>query len=181
MKRGNKGYTLVEFLVVMSILSIVAVAGFSIIGYLTGTKAKSAAYNIQSGLGKARIETMSKSRGKLAKDIYFAVTLDSNNKDYYMELYNTRVSEDVPISRELIGNTRINIYGEYVANSLQDHLGKEPGDKRQLRFYFERSTGGLMQVDDSEYYETIRVVQGNVSYQIIIAPLTGKVSLERVF
>lgn len=195
MKRGNKGYTLVEFLVVMSILSIVAVAGFSIIGYLTGTKAKSAAYNIQSGLGKARIETMSKSRGKYSKDIYFFVRYDENDENYYMGLKSKRDGE----VKEMIGNSSINILGIY-GSDIEVPLGSG----EEIRFYFDRSTGGMIKEEDYsvvktkdqdadgetpeendqyEYhpYDAIKIVQGSVTYQIKIAPLTGKVSLERVF
>lgn len=179
MKRGNKGYTLVELVVVLAILSIVSVAGFSIVGYLTGTKAKSAAYNIQSGLGKARIETMSKSRGKDdLGDIFFSITLNGN-KEYYMELHNNRSGYE---AKELIGNSGnlvISASGPSRTDTL--HVSDSPsvGDISELKFYFDRSTGGLAKGINE--YDTIKIVQGGVTYQINISSLTGKVTLERVF
>lgn len=199
MKRGNKGYTLVELVVAMAILSIVSVSGFSIIGYLNGTKAKSMAYNIQSGLGKARIETMSKSRGKQFQDVHFTIKLE--NGKYYMVL-DSKGNE----AEELIGNSNIDIYAWHSNNNGTPdvYMGtKNTGEERkkrkyndsgikdvdEIQFYFDRSTGGFTKgvtLSQDSQYETIQIVQGAepfkvTTYQINITPITGKVSLERVF
>lgn len=165
MKRNNQGMTLVELIIVISILSIIMVSSFSIVGYLTGTKAKSAAYDIQAGFGKARIEAMSRSKGAIKKDVIFTIGLEDNN--FYMQLDNTNTGY---YSREIIGNTRLTMEAEDKAGNTYN-IAKQP-----LQIYFNRTTGGLYE----NMYTQIRVTQGTVTYQIKIVPLTGKISLERV-
>lgn len=169
MKHNNKGYSLVEMIAVLAILATMLGSAISLIGYMSGSKAKSAAYTIQSAINKARTEAMSKSTGSEGsvpgvKDVYLKIEQDSAN-DFYVVLQ-SKTSE----VREYLGNNRLEIQGG--GNSIdKDH---------PLYIDFKRDTGSLYThpaIFDG--ITEITVKQGNVTYRVSFVRVTGKVSLSR--
>lgn len=169
MKHNNKGYSLVELIVVLAILAAMFGGTISIAGYLSGSKAKSAAYTIQSAINKARTEAMSKSTGADGavpgvKDVYLKIEQDSA-EEYYVVLQSKNGE-----AREYLGNNRLEIQG-----------GGNTIDKdNPLYIDFKRDTGSLSTHPSTfDGITEITVKQGNVTYRISFVRVTGKVSLSR--
>lgn len=169
MKHNNKGYSLVEMIAVMAILATLLVGTISIVGYMSGSKAKSAAYTIQSAINKARTEAMSKSTGSDGaipgvKDVYLKIEQDTAG-EYYAVLQ-SKTTE----AREYLGNSRLEIRGGSELITADTPLYID----------FKRDTGSLNTHPSTfDGITEITVKQGNVTYHISFVKVTGKVSLSR--
>lgn len=101
MKDNNKGFSLVELIVVVAILAIISTASFSAIGYLNLANAEKCATKIDIGLGK--LKTMNMSSGSATY-----MHLYRYNNGYYIAF-----SEDdtyTPDDKgELIGNSSVTV------------------------------------------------------------------------
>lgn len=168
MKHNNKGYSLVEMIAVLAVLSVMLGGTISVVGYMSGSKAKSAAYTIQSAINKARTEAMSKSTGMEGdiagvKDVYLKIEQDAGE---YFAVLQSKTSE----VKEYLGNNHLEIRG-----------GSELiTEGNPLYIDFERDTGRI-NTHPGTYDEIteISITQGNVTYRISFVRVTGKVSLSR--
>lgn len=169
MKHNNKGYSLVELIVVLAILAVMAGGMISVVGYLSGSKAKSAAYTIQSAINKARTEAMSKSTGMEGdvagvKDVY--LNIKQNSAGEYYAVLQSKTSR----TEEYLGNNRLEIRGgsELITATTPLYID------------FQRDTGEIkIHPDTLKDITEITVKQGNVTYRISFVKVTGKVSLSR--
>lgn len=169
MKHNNKGYSLVEMIAVLAVWAVMLGGTISVVGYMSGSKAKSAAYTIQSAINKARTEAMSKSTGKDGtvpgvKDVYLKIEQNSSG-EYYVVLQ-SKSGE----SKEYLGNSRLEIQGG----------GSSIDKDNPLYIDFKRDTGSLNTHPSTfDGITEITVKQGNVTYRISFVRVTGKVSLSR--
>ena len=60
MRKDNKGFSLVEIIIVLAIMAIIAVAILAGSGYQAGTAASALADSIKTAVGETRIKTMGK-------------------------------------------------------------------------------------------------------------------------
>lgn len=188
MKHNNKGFSLVELVAVLAIWAVMLGGTISIAGYMNGSKAKSAAYAIQSAIGKARTEAMSKSTGTDASNLPTSLNLkvklvnliieQDSNGDYYLVIHSEdRKSGGDPESkvvREYLGNNRLKIYGGVTEINNETNPA--------LYISFERDTGGMNTSPDAFNGITyITVKQGSVIYKVSFVRVTGKVSISKEY
>ncbi len=163
MKVDNKGYSLIELVVVILILMIVAGGSIVGVGILSGRPADQCANSLNISFASHRISAM----GQIydPNNTYLKVRRGSDDCIYLEEKINgagveTKIcNKGVTFTYKKNGNT-------YSLNS---------GDS--LKFCFDRSTGAFKIGDD---ISEINISKSNKEYQMLLYNLTGKVKLTKI-
>ena len=170
MKNNNAGFSLLEVVIVVAMITILAGSGLYGIGQLTGFRARETADEITSSLTQNKIETLgkAKSSGSMAwelykdgKYLYVRTVYDAGTgSEYYSNL--TEVSK--------------NDLAVFVGTKAQSEL-TQLGDGDSYRVYFNRSTGALCNSDGSvmDSNPVIQVRYGLKEYEVEVISKTGKV------
>ncbi len=164
--KNNKGFSLVELIIVIAILAVVTSASFVGFGYLFKTNVKNTVKKINTSLHKTQNYTTSKSSG--GRDIGMRLTVDSSGNYCVQNIYN-----GVPEQQgQTIGKSNLTLKC-YKTDGSVTTVGSTPVD-----IYFDRSTGGLLPADESApdvYWSKIEIlVNGTGRCTITISKITGK-------
>lgn len=171
--KNNKGFSLVELIIVLAILAVVTGTSFVAIGYVYGKNVKSSIEKIDSSLLKIQSYTMSQSTG--GRDIYLRLTKKSDG--YYAEYWRTGGTS--PIQSDNIGKKNFTItayYGGGASGSV------EVNSASPVEIYFDRSTGGLLPLTagGDTYWNKIEVKAGGTGgYSVSISKITGKTEIKK--
>ena len=168
MKDNNKGYTLIEILIVMAILAVVTSAATVSFRLIYNTKVTTSARIIQSTAKTARLNNMTKQK---LKYIHLVKT-DGINYMYVDE------TKDVDISKveQQLGNTDMGISYGPMGGTI---MGL--GNGKSITIYFDRS--GRCYVYNSSgnpvaNVDTIIFSNGTRTSTVNISRITGKVSMD---
>ena len=158
MVKNNKGFSLVEFIVVIGIIAIVTSAAFYGFGYLSMADCKKCASRINSGLSTARSQTM-----KNVQPVH--MFLYRYDGDYYIKYdENDTITKDT--DAEKIGNGKVtvtvNAIGGTSSTILQD--GSDP-----VKITISRKDGHYISGPQS-----ITVSADGVTKEIYLVTDTGK-------
>ncbi len=177
MKNNNAGFSLLEVVIVVAMITILAGSGMYGIGQLTGFRARETADEITSSLTQNKIETLgkAKSSGSMAwelykdgKYLYVRTVYDAGTgSEYYSNL--TEVSKN---DLEVYVGTRSHGAGGGSSTNLSQLT-----DGDSYRVYFNRSTGALCNSDGSVMNRNpvIQVRYGLKEYEVEVISKTGKV------
>lgn len=157
MTKDNKGFSLVEFIIVVGIIAIVTSAAFYGFGYLSMADCKKCATRINSGLSTAKSKTMA----SVDPVNMFLYRYDG---DYYIK-YDTSDTITKDTDAEKVGNANITVKVNSVGGSstiLQD--GSEP-----VKISSSRKDGSYKSGP-----QTIDVSAGDVTKTIYLVTDTGK-------
>lgn len=184
MRKDNRGFSIVELIIVIAIMSImlgVMVYSFSLV---TGKEASQCAHNIGTAMDKAKNYAMAKSG---SSDVYLLIRKDGN-KGYIAEYY----IPDGPISTSY-----------HMAEGRSEKLGKKAvevkctvggsrvplDDSNGIRIYYNRITGAfkdaeIVSNDNTSISDTgactqIEVKRGK-TIRLTLIQETGKYKLERI-
>ena len=182
-RKKQMGYSLVELIVVIAILSIVAGAGYSMLGLLSGKYAKECATRTQSALSDIKIEAMSKSKGATNYDVYIRLYVKGDG--IYIESANVAT-----VGSEIHETTKIGKSAKVTVTAVKGTLGTAGGDSVNLAdlgdtgitIAFDRSDGSFCPVrgETDIYWKQLIFKQGSVTYQLDLIPRTGKFSLSKM-
>ena len=174
----NKGFSLVELIVVISIITIMAGGLVSLFGLLSGKHAKQASSGFNTALSAIKTETLAKSRGA-----------NPDNPDVYIELYTkdgllmvdlySYPSGAEGVNKCVVETKNIGRFSKFVM-VYKTSTGSEEtfaaSDKMILAF--NRSTAAIMPVKingtDAGNIEYVAFRQGSRGYRISMTALTGK-------
>lgn len=169
-RNNNLGVSLVELMVVVSILAVLSAGMVTGMGMMSGKKAKECATQINSAIGKTKLETLSKSVG--------ADSLD--NMDTYLEVYK---AEDGTIHARICvkgteEDTKVGERGLKVQymNAGDETVHELVNAQDSFKIGFDRSTGAFMK-NGTVYVENILISYGQKVYEIHITQETGKYQL----
>lgn len=168
-KRNNRGYSLIELIVVVAILAILSTGVIGYFGLLSNSSAKETMTKLKTAMTNTRTQAMSKAQASLL--IY------EQDGEYYVQL-TINGAEESPIK---VGNSRV--YVTYTkSNALDQSLPIPSKEAGGLRIEFNRDTGGFKPIESGSgneiYCKKITVSAGSRKYEIVCEKLTGKVKVE---
>lgn len=165
MKQNNKGYSLVEIIIVIAILAILSTVAYNNFSYIKYANTKTCAKEINSQYEKARQLAMSKPE---RPDYY----IYKYNDNIYLKLISSSVAPVLDNTGTLIGNGGIDVY--YTTTSNPTKIKLNNGDN--IKIQFKKSSGGLKPITASEFYNQIIVcTEGSTTGETIhLVEVTGK-------
>ena len=173
MRKNNKGYSLVELIVVIAIISVVGMGALWSIIMVFSANAKTCANDIVGAISECKVTTMSKGQGNVRVIIYRGV-----NGNIYSELQmreSSGGSWEAVREAEKIGARKCSVGTTDGADDLPDKASA-------WEIYFDRSSGSFLYSTDSGKPNTsvreIYVQGGRKNYCIKLEELTGKTILE---
>lgn len=174
LSKNNKGYSLVEMIIVVAIIAVVGLgATWSIILVLSGN-AKTCTHSIMNAISECKIMTMSKGQGNVRLLLY-----RDDDGNVYSELQMRETTsaawETAYNGLEKIGAKRCSV------SSTDDGANDLPNKAGAWEIYFDRSSGSFLYDADKgtvTSVENIYVVGGRRNYHIKLERLTGKQILE---
>lgn len=160
-EKRNKGFTLIELIaviVIVSIMSAGAIAGFSV---YHNAKADSGAQKLVSLLEMTRQEAVNREDGSVWLKLY-----KDTDGDYYASLLYRDSSGDKELKNRKLGNSflKVSVKNSSGAITYIDTTG--------LNIHFKKSTGGIQ-----ENYTDI-FIEGSKTEDIIVIKETGRCFLE---
>ena len=166
---SNRGFSLIELIVVIAIMAIVM--GFFIagLGYLLGVNVRSCAHEIQTAIGATRITTMGK------EETHLRIYRDSSDHCIYKQ---ERVKESgetnfTDLPAEKIGKATLTV-SYFIDDGSGGLTGEtELTDGNSIEIEFDRASG-----KEKTNFNCIRVEGGSIRMDVRIVPATGKVYTE---
>ena len=162
MGKNNKGYSLVELIIVIVIMALLSGTVLFSISMIFGASAKACANDIKEALAENKVTAMGKSEAKV--EIY----RDASDNNIY-------IIQWVKEGGEKVGNSRVYVAYEEKDSSTEVEL--TAGSSLQL--CYDRGNGGFSKKSENCILcEKIYVKGGSRSYVLTLTELTGKVELE---
>ncbi len=159
--KDNKGYTLIELIIVIAIIAIVAGSLVFGISMIFTTDAKGCANKLKTGIGRTKIATMGK------QEAYLEVYKSAADGFYYLVLVeNGDTANAIPQRITKRSTTTIKYIGKTTSGDLTGDMGAG------VRVTFNRESGKR-----SCDVEKFTVTGGGKTYTVHIT-VTGKVVLE---
>lgn len=182
----DKGFSLIELIIVLAIIAILSAAGFSMMGMMTGKYARQAAMDVESALSSLRTSTLTKSKGD-PYDVWMAIRSDGSNlwvdigkgsidSSYDFSTFPTGYTGTY--SEQLIGNvSRVTIVGEDTEGNTVEISRSNPTGV--IKLGIKRSDSSFLPVEgaaSTDFWKTIKFSQG-VDYTLTLSHLTGNYTL----
>ena len=173
MKLNNKGFSLVELIVVVLIMAIVTGTATVSVVIVYNARVKKAARVLRSQLELCRQKTMAKEDKTGTSGVYMKLYLEDG--DYYATIYDG----ETIVKSEKLGSDQLTIKVGPKNTSISSMDKIEDG--HEAIYKFKKSSGGV----DSTYtsssggnpYLSI-YVEGNENYHLMIAEYTGRCYME---
>lgn len=180
MKNDNRGMSLVEIIIVVSIIAILGGLLIGSTGVIGRYRAKECAKKTISAINNTKVHAMSKSLGGTlvgtgstpnASNVYAHFHQDSD--DYFVcDIYaNSKLGTvDTPIESKVLVKNKVMFEYQNLGSSTWSNLDLTTG------FYlgFNRSNGGVLPQSGGGKINKIRIRGGSADYLITIYPDTGK-------
>lgn len=175
MQDDNKGYSLVELIIVVAIMAIFLGGILFTFSLVSGKEAQKCAYNISDCLDRAKSIAMAKSG---TNDAYVEITKNSENvfvAQYFVPDSPVKIPTTYTmVDEETLGSGRVHIsYGV---------SGTEINGATKMKITFDRLTGGIKEISvggSPVALNSINISYGR-SYQLVFAKETGKHTIERI-
>ena len=164
MKKNDKGFTLVELIVVIALMAVVSLSVITYVGMLGGGQAKKCANGLKNGLSQTKVCAMSRSSASM--------TVYADNTGVYLKTMQGS-TERV----EKIGNSATKVEYRTVRDSdVFVPVGTTPADG--VKIEFDRASGACKKMSSGVYCYGFKVTSGSTVYIVNLEPLTGKASIQ---
>lgn len=166
--KNNKGYSLVEIMIVLAILAVLATVGITGLGYIWGTNVRSCANELKTAIGKTRITTMGKDEATIR------IYQDSTDGAYYKQEIVDGVGErPIKVGKAILTLTYTMVDGTGTLIGTGTISGSD-----ELAIAFDRSSGAQREATaGAGMCSEIDVSFGSRHSIITLVPATGKVHI----
>lgn len=170
--KDNKGYSLVEIMVVIAIIAILLLVGITGLGFIGSANLNSCTEEIKTAVGKTRITTMGKDEAILR--IY-----QGSDGYYKEEIVNPGTPSEEIETAEKIGKSNLTLTYTMVDDTNAFLSTATIDSTHDLRIGFDRSSGAQRElVTGAGRCSQIDISLGSRTRSVIMVPATGKVYTE---
>ncbi|MEG1741306.1 MAG: type II secretion system protein [Acetivibrio sp.] len=166
-KTENKGFSMIELIIVITVLSILISGSLGTLQYISYGNTKKCAAAINTALNQVQLENMSKS-----DTTYLYIYRE--DKNCYLKIWNQDVSSKKDLTNgKKIANGSVSI--SYKEEATGNEIPLDPQNPASfLKIAYDKGTGAFL---DSLPYSEI-ILEGRVSYRIQLVKKTGKHYIE---
>lgn len=172
----NKGYSLVELIVVVMIIAILAGGTTIGVNIVHNARAEQAAKKLASEISYARQLTMTAAEHAGVSSV--TLRIYAYEDDYYAEVQRAGAVED----KVMLGNSRLTIKAGPKA-STADNCPYTVSEGSELELVFDKNTGGLVKTtpggDGAGKCLDLYVI-GMETHHVLIAEYTGRTFTEQI-
>lgn len=168
MSKNDKGFSLVELIVVIAIMVILTGLISMGIGMAVSKPADECAAKIKSSLQSLRITTMGKYDAHV--EIY-----KKNDQIYVKEIRVEDQSGNETIKESLVSGKGVQLFYEKGNSNTYIELTEDAGP---LKIYYNRASGAFSNTATGYYCTHIKVTKGTREALLTLYPLTGKIVTE---
>lgn len=163
MKKNNKGFSLVELIVIIAIMAVLVGGVASYIGSLGNAKARKCAKELQSHIAETKVCAMSRSNASM--------TVYADDTGVYIDTVQGSSTETIKIADKGVKVSYRNSRG----STTYIQVGTTAADGLTLNF--DRASGACKKMADGNYCYGFLVEAGSSTYTVELEPLTGKTSV----
>ena len=164
MKKNNKGFSLVELIVIIAIMAVFTTSVITYVGLIGNSQAKKCAKELSSSLSQTKVCAMSRSKASM--------TVYTDDKGVYVKYVQGNLEKT-----EKIGNKGVKVEYRTVRDSNVFTAVGNSVDSG-IKIEFDRASGACKPMTGDVYCYGFKVTAGKTSYIVNIEPLTGKVSIQ---
>ena len=184
MRKNDKGYTLIELIVVIAILAVMIGIGILSISLLLGTQAKGCAQKVSGQLNETKTGCLSRFNETMTLQYRTKGSDPAIESDgYYTENFVYSIDKDA--NKYALTNSEIRKMGSknvVITVFLSDGSSFELGTTRSVTISFNRSNGAFEKVivdgtQTNHYIEKMTFSSGAHTYTISMVTETGKHTL----
>lgn len=182
--KDNKGFSLVEVLIAILIITLIAGFGLSKTQAIFGYNAQEAYKKVVSTLTTGKVKTLSKSQlvsSSTSVKTGTTVTPEVASDGVYVEFY---IKDKAIYTKTYVRGVAENPDGEKIGGkgvvityTLDDSSSGtlQDGEGNGIMFSFDRSTGAFLPYINGKYITEMKISGGSRTYTIKLMPKTGKV------
>jgi len=171
-KIGNSGFSLVEIIIVLAIISVLAGTVSYGLSFSSGKPAEECAQKVVSVLQHARTTTMGKYKVTIQIKKNAAGLISIEQSVYRSQADYINGTPD--ITETTVGAKGVSF--EYSSNGT-DYIQLGVGEGDALKLEFSRSTGALKENETGAYWQYFRISKAHTVKNVEIVPLTGRIGL----
>ena len=164
MKKNNKGFSLVELIIIIAIMAVVGVSVVSYIGMLGRSEARKCAKELSTSLSQTKVCAMSRSSASM--NVY------ADDTGVYVKSVEGSSSRTEKIGNKSVKVSYLTVRGgsAYVPVGTTEASG--------LTIQFDRASGACKKLSTGDYCYGFKITSGQTTYIVEIEPLTGKTSIK---
>ncbi len=164
MKKNNKGFSLVELIIIIAIMAVLTGSIITYVGILGSSQAKKCANELANHISQTKVCAMSRS--------YASMTVYADGTGVYVKT----VQGDTE-KTEKIGDKGVTVTWRNVRNdtNYNQTIGTTPDDGLTLEF--DRASGACVKLDSGDYCYGFKITSGDSTYNVNLEPLTGKAAV----
>ena len=164
MKKNNKGFSLVELIIIIAIMAVVGVSVVSYIGMLGRSEARKCAKELSTSISQTKVCAMSRSNASM--------TVYADDTGVYVKSVEGSSSKTEKIGNKGVSVSYLNVRG----GSSYIPVGQTEADG--VKIEFDRASGACKKLSSGNYCYGFKITSGKTTFIIEIEPLTGKTSIK---
>ena len=178
MLKDNRGVSLTELIIAMSIIVILSVTSLMSVAVLTGAKVNRVCEDTVALMERCKTLSLGKEQGQVEARVF----VDTSTNSIIAELYQGATL----LSSENMGNTSVNVtvyfQGDTTGYALSSISGNSPArDTSGIHVMFSRGTGAFVEKTnkvsgiEKQYIDRIVFATGSKEKEIKLVGVTGKI------